>query len=159
MLAVDVSVAAQCWSAAADTEATIKDAVSAVATAFPAECANAEVSVVLTDDARIRTLNRDWRGKDSPTNVLSFPSAESAAPGLPIALGDIVLAYESICREAADEGRPFRHHLAHLTVHGMLHLLGHDHEADDNAERMEDAERRILATLGIPDPYSDPAET
>jgi probable rRNA maturation factor len=114
-----------------------------------------ELSLVFTDDENIRELNAEWRGKDKPTNVLSFP-AFPAAKGdpLPPMLGDIVLAFDTVEREAQDEGKPFEAHLAHLIVHGFLHLLGYDHEAEEDAEKMEGAERRILARLAIPDPYA-----
>lgn len=120
-----------------------------------------EVSVLLTDDAAVRALNREWRGQDRPTNVLSFPALEPhelrAAAGrpqpLPLHLGDIVLALETVLREARSEGKPIEHHLAHLVVHGTLHLFGEDHEDDDRAAAMELLETRILAELGVPDPY------
>jgi len=113
-----------------------------------------EISIVLTDDAHIRALNREWREKDKATNVLSFP-AMPVRPGvaLPPLLGDIVLAAETIRREAGLEEKPFEHHLIHLMVHGFLHIVGYDHETDAEAEEMEAAERRILARLAIPDPY------
>lgn len=114
-----------------------------------------ELSLVFTDDAHIRDLNAQWRGKDKPTNVLSFPAFSGAfGDRLPPMLGDIVLARETIAREAELDGKPFDHHLVHLIVHGFLHLLGHDHETDEMAENMEDVERRILAGLAIPDPYA-----
>lgn len=114
-----------------------------------------ELSLVFADDAQVRALNRDWRGKDEPTNVLSFPAMPLPPGGeLPPLLGDIVLAAETVRREAEAEGRPFESHLAHLVVHGLLHLLGHDHEEDGQAEIMEDVERRVLARLAIPDPYN-----
>ncbi len=113
-----------------------------------------EISIVLTNDAHIRALNREWREKDKATNVLSFP-AMPVRPGvaLPPLLGDIVLAAETIRREAGLEDKPFEHHLIHLMVHGFLHIVGYDHETDAEAEEMEAAERRILARLAIPDPY------
>jgi probable rRNA maturation factor len=114
----------------------------------------AEVGILFTDDAHIRVLNGRWRGKDKATNVLSFP-ATPVRPGvtLPPILGDIVLAAETIRREAGLEEKPFEHHLIHLVVHGFLHILGYDHETDAEAEVMEAAERRILGRLAIPDPY------
>lgn len=113
-----------------------------------------ELSLVFTDDAHIRELNAAWRDKDKPTNVLSFPlvAMEPGAP-LPPMLGDIVLACETVGREAEAEEKPFEHHLAHLIVHGFLHLLGYDHETDQQAGEMEGIERRVLAELAIPDPY------
>lgn len=112
----------------------------------------AEISVLLSDDAEIRTLNKTWRGKDKPTNVLSFPLGDHAGGG-DAPLGDIVLAYETVSREAAERGLDLGHHAAHLVVHGMLHILGYDHGNDEDADHMEGLEVRILATLGIPNPY------
>lgn len=114
----------------------------------------AELSIVLTDDAEQQELNRDWRGKDSPTNVLSFPQIEPFGPVIGI-LGDIILARETLDREAIELGKPFEEHFTHLVVHGFLHILGYDHIEDDEALVMEGLETRILATLGIPDPYED----
>ena len=117
--------------------------------------AESELSLVFTDDAQIRTLNAGYRGKDKPTNVLSFPAfpAKRGAP-LPPMLGDVVLASETIRREAALEGKPVDHHIAHLIIHGFLHLIGYDHETDAEADEMESLERRALALLAIPDPYA-----
>jgi probable rRNA maturation factor len=111
----------------------------------------AELAIVLTDDSAIRQLNHAWRGKDAATNVLSFPTAQSG--GEPRLLGDIVLAHETIAREARAEHKPFADHVAHLAIHGFLHLLGYDHAQSADAETMEAAERDILHRLGIPDPY------
>jgi probable rRNA maturation factor len=109
---------------------------------------------VLTDDAAVRRLNRDWRSIDEPTNVLSFPAAAPPAAGAgPCLLGDIIVAYETVAREAGTEAKPFAHHLAHLAVHGFLHLLGYDHDSNEDAEQMERLEAKILARLDIPDPY------
>jgi probable rRNA maturation factor len=116
---------------------------------------HSELSVVFSDDAHIRTLNADWRGKDKPTNVLSFPAFPLAKGGpLPPMLGDIVLAAETVAREAALEDKPLENHITHLVVHGLLHLLGYDHETDAEAEEMEAIERAALARLAIPDPYA-----
>ena len=118
-----------------------------------------EISVVLADDATVQALNRDWRGKDKPTNVLSFATLDDdeapVVPGAPLLLGDIILAYGT-CRAEADElGKPLRDHLSHLVVHGVLHLLGYDHEEDEaEAEEMEALETSILAGQGIADPYA-----
>jgi probable rRNA maturation factor len=109
---------------------------------------------VLTDDSAIRALNRDWRGVDRPTNVLSFPARPGPSAAGPALLGDIVIAFETTMQEARSESKPFEHHLAHLAVHGFLHLLGQDHDNDSDAETMEGIERVILARLGIPDPYA-----
>ena len=108
-----------------------------------------DVTILLSDDASVRDLNARFRGKDTPTNVLSFPASQTAHPHL----GDIALAYGVCAAEAADQGKPLAHHLSHLVIHGVLHLLGHDHEAEGPAEAMEAMERDILSTLGIPDPY------
>ncbi len=131
----------------------------AIAAAVPARARKAELSVVLTSDRAIRILNRRWRGRDKPTNVLSFPApvpAPARRPrGVPRHLGDIVLAYETVAREARQQGKPLDHHVAHLALHGFLHLLGYDHESHGQAEAMERRERRILARLGVPDPYAE----
>jgi probable rRNA maturation factor len=114
------------------------------------------ITLVLSNDAEVKTLNRDFRGKNKPTNVLSFPdgSVEFDETGKSIThLGDVVLAYETLASEAAAQGKALKHHLSHLTVHGVLHLLGHDHEAEREAARMEALEINILRTLGIANPY------
>jgi probable rRNA maturation factor len=116
-----------------------------------------ELSIVLSDDAEQRRLNRDYRGKDAPTNVLSFAAAGSAPPpGGPLLLGDVVLAFETLAREAAALGRPFADRLRHLVVHGTLHLLGWDHDDEPQATAMELLEIEILAKLGVSDPYREP---
>lgn len=116
-----------------------------------------ELSLVLSDDESIRKINAQWRQQDKPTNVLSFP-AFNTLPGQkpgPM-LGDIIIARETVEREAQQENKPFNHHLSHMIVHGMLHLLGYDHEEDAEAEQMEEMERKILLALAIPDPYAVP---
>jgi probable rRNA maturation factor len=116
-----------------------------------------EISLLLADDAAVQALNREWRGQDKPTNVLSFPAPEQpGAPG-PRHLGDVALAYETLVREAQREGKSLRNHAAHLIVHGTLHLLGYDHELEGQAEIMEALEAKALARLGIADPYRDMA--
>ncbi len=117
----------------------------------------ATLSVVLASDAAVRAENAAWRGKDAPTNVLSFPACGPAVPGEPPHLGDLMLAGETVAAEARAEGKPLDHHVLHLLVHGLLHLLGHDHERDAEAERMEALETVILARLGVPDPYGERA--
>ena len=119
---------------------------------------DAEVSMVFTDDARIQVLNRQYRGKDRPTNVLSFPAAPLVPGRLGPPLGDIVLARETIALESEAQGLDFADHLTHLIVHGFLHLLGYDHEAHGEAVVMERLETAILGRLGIADPYADPAD-
>ncbi|HEX9490829.1 MAG TPA: rRNA maturation RNase YbeY [Stellaceae bacterium] len=114
----------------------------------------AELSIVLGDDALVQALNRQWRGHDKPTNVLSFAALPpTLPPGAPRLLGDVVLAFETLAAEAAAQGKPLAHHLRHLVVHGVLHLLGFDHAAAGEAERMEALEVAVLAGLGVPDPY------
>lgn len=114
-----------------------------------------DVSVILTDDRRIRTLNRKHRGKDKATNVLSFPLMDSpTVPNEPTYLGDIVLAFETIDREAKEAGKPFAAHFIHLAVHGTLHLCGYDHVTEGQARTMERLEKETLAILGLPDPYA-----
>lgn len=115
-----------------------------------------EVSLLFTDDAAIRSINAEWRSQDKPTNVLSFPAFPVTPGKMPgPMLGDIILAHETLVREAHDLGKPFDEHLTHLLVHGFLHLFGYDHIEDDDAERMESLETRILAGLGLSDPYGD----
>ncbi|MDJ0608193.1 MAG: rRNA maturation RNase YbeY [Kiloniellales bacterium] len=119
-----------------------------------------EVSIVLADDATAAELNRRYRGRSGPTNVLSFGDLDGPGdpgPG-PRLLGDVVLARETIAREAVVQDKRLADHFAHLVVHGLLHLLGHDHQTAGEAAAMEDLERRILAGLGVPDPYRDAAE-
>jgi probable rRNA maturation factor len=115
-----------------------------------------ELAILLADDALVQRLNRDYRGKDKPTNVLSFPAADgSAIPdgGAPLLLGDVVLAGETVSREARAQRKPMAAHLSHLVVHGVLHLLGYDHVRAGEARRMEALETEVLAGLGIADPY------
>jgi probable rRNA maturation factor len=112
-----------------------------------------ELTILLSEDGEVRRLNRRWRGKDQPTNVLSFPSG-AAGPGGRVVLGDVALAFETLAREAAGFERPLCDHLSHLVVHGVLHLMGYDHKTPAEARRMEGLEVRVLAGLGIPDPYA-----
>jgi len=155
----EILVTAECWRTEAGAESVIRRAIAAAAEIAAADVGNAELAVMLTDDAGIRTLNTNWRGIDKPTNVLSFPALQPTGPGgsdnAPRMLGDIAIAYETTRREADDEQKPFDHHLSHLAVHGFLHLIGYDHENDADANAMESLEAKILAQLGIPDPYAD----
>ena len=117
-----------------------------------------ELGVTLADAANQRLLNRNYRGLDAPTNVLAFPVWELGTrlpPGAPVLLGDVVLALETVAQEAAEQKKPLANHLVHLTVHGVLHLLGYDHLTQAEAATMEPLERSILAELGVPDPYRD----
>jgi probable rRNA maturation factor len=155
----EVLVVADCWQGEPEAEAVIQRAIAAASEAVDADVGDAELAVMLTDDSGIRTLNGNWRGIDKPTNVLSFPALQPTGPSrpgdAPRMLGDIAIAYQTMRKEADDERKPFDHHLSHLAVHGFLHLIGYDHESEDEAEAMEALEREILAQLGIPDPYAD----
>jgi len=151
-LAIDVVVASDRWKESEKSEAIVRRAVTHAAAATPST-AGTELAIVLTDDSAIRLLNRKWRGVDAATNVLSFPTKKTNGHHSARHLGDIVLAFETIVREARGEKKPFAHHIAHLAVHGFLHLIGYDHERDEDAAAMEQTEREILRELAIPDPY------
>lgn len=154
-VAIDIAVEAGEWPAKRSLSTLARKAVAAALAEAGIATGASELSIVFTDDAHIRTLNAGWRGKDKPTNVLSFPAFPTKPGGpLPPMLGDIVLAAETVARESDLEEKPFDHHLMHLMVHGTLHLLGYDHEVEADAELMESLERRALATLAIPDPYA-----
>jgi probable rRNA maturation factor len=114
-----------------------------------------ELSLVLTSNDKIKKLNRDHRGKDYATNVLSFPMIDDqiTLPGMPVMLGDIVIAHDVVATEAKAERKTFPHHAMHMAVHGLLHLCGYDHETPGMARTMEKLERAILAKLGVPNPY------
>jgi probable rRNA maturation factor len=151
---IDVVIASARWHKAPRAARLVRRIITAAA---PTSARNAELSVILTNDRAIGALNRQWRGRDKPTNVLSFPTPKLVSKSVSKArhhLGDIVIAYETTAKEARDEGKPFDHHLAHLALHGFLHLLGYDHESHRQAETMERRERLILARLGVPDPYA-----
>ncbi len=149
---IDIVVASTLWTEQRSVKAPLRRAIREAASVT--STAVGEIAIVLTDDSAIRALNRDWRGKDAATNVLSFPAGEPRGTrGIPRLLGDIVIAYETTEREARAEHKPFMHHLLHLAVHGFLHLAGYDHAADDQAAAMERLEAAILARLGVPDPY------
>jgi probable rRNA maturation factor len=152
---VEVAIDAGSWPPEPELAALTRRAADRVlAACADAEAPDSELSVVFTDDARVRVLNAGWRGKDKATNVLSFPAFPHGARGVfPPMLGDIVLAAETVAREAEADAKPLADHIAHLIVHGILHLIGYDHESDAEAEEMENLERLILAGLGIPDPY------
>jgi probable rRNA maturation factor len=150
-----VLVESRRWKEPRVVKSLVRRAVNEAAAAV--STSGAELAIVLTNDSAIRLLNRDWRGTDAATNVLSFPAQN--AIGEPPLIGDIVLAYETIAREAREEGKPFAHHVAHLTVHGFLHLNGYDHQRNKDAEEMEQLERKILQRLAIPDPYRSLAKS
>jgi probable rRNA maturation factor len=145
-LDVDVLVQSQLWNEQPGATAAVREAINAAADEISSPAG--DVAVVLTDDDALRTLNKQWRGIDKPTNVLSFPAAKAGKM-----LGDIVIAYETMARESRDEGKEFTHHLAHLAVHGFLHLMGYDHQTDSEADAMEALESAVLARLHVPDPY------
>ena len=158
MIDVEVVVQSELWTGVCDVETLARRAVevgSEVAGRSSSE--RSELSVVLADDAQIRELNRVWRGKDSPTNVLSFPAASQRGVQSPKPLGDIALAFETVRREAEAEGKRLADHATHLIVHGFLHLLGFNHERDASAEEMEALEIEALRRLCIANPYSDVA--
>jgi probable rRNA maturation factor len=141
-----------------DAPTLIETAVSLALAGVDAGGRPIEVGVRLVDDGTIQALNRDWRGKDKPTNALSFPMGD---PGpvidadFPWLIGDIVMSYDTMLAESERDGKPMAHHVAHLAVHAALHLIGHDHEDEAEAEAMEGLEVALLAGLGIPDPYAD----
>ncbi|WP_269220060.1 rRNA maturation RNase YbeY [Brevundimonas vesicularis] len=142
---IEIEVEAEAWTGALpDAEAVVERAAQAALGAV-----KGDIAVLLTDDAAMRELNGRFRDKDKPTNVLSFPAPENAFPHL----GDIVLAYGVCATEAEAQGKTLADHLSHLVVHGVLHLLGRDHEDDTEAEEMEAEEREILAQIGVADPY------
>ena len=161
--AYQIEVSAPCPGWAQDcAEAETLAAGAARRALLCGEAPNAAVvDITLTDDDEQRTLNRTWRGKDAPTNVLAFPLMSldpdldvPVPPGAPLLLGDVVLAFETVRREAAEQNKTLADHLRHLVVHGVLHLLGYDHQDEAEAERMESIERELLAGLDIPDPYA-----
>ena len=157
---IEVTVEAEAWTTTVTDPAALvrRAALTTLRQVRPDLADRAIVSVLLTDDAAIRALNRDWRGKDKATDVLSFPAMDPdlpLAPGQTMLLGDIAVALETVERDAMADARPVAHHLCHMIVHGTLHLLGHDHETSDaDAHRMERLEIEILAMFDIPDPYA-----
>ncbi len=163
---IDVLIETDAWEVL-DLEALTEAAVKATLEALDMDAERCALSLLAADDARIAALNADFRGKPTPTNVLSWPAVERAAEtpgempdlpdlsadGPPVELGDIALAFETCAREAGEGGKTLAHHMTHLIVHGLMHCLGFDHETDADATLMEQLETRILATLGVPDPY------
>jgi probable rRNA maturation factor len=157
----DISVEDERWLSAGGFCALIPKLADATVAEVKLAPEGHAVSIALMSDAQVRSLNKAFRGKDSPTNVLSFPSASPVGSiwnqAGPVFLGDVALAYETVAREASEQGKPIQNHAAHLVVHGVLHLTGFDHETGSDAERMEATERLILGKFGIPDPYADDA--
>ncbi len=160
MITIDILIESSLWETPSGDdnetyETLARSCVDAVWARLELPQQETELSLVLTDDTSIRTINAQWRNKDKATNVLSFPAFDIApgdAPG-PM-LGDIIIARETVEREALEENKSFNQHLHHMIVHGLLHLLGYDHEDDEEAEEMEGLEREILHALAIPDPYT-----
>jgi probable rRNA maturation factor len=153
------------WNTLSSIETRVHDAVRAALIYHgtygrlqSASDLNAHTTIILANNAIVADLNQQWRGKTGPTNVLSFPVEDSypSQAGCTHPLGDIILAYETVLCESEEQGKRFQDHVMHLIVHGVLHLVGYDHETEDDAEEMEEHERRILANLGITDPYSTP---
>ena len=158
-VSVEVSLDCDAWLVACpDAAALAATAVRAALAVVGTTGAPVILGVILTDDSEQRRLNRTYRGMDAPTNVLAFALTDPATPapeGSPVLLGDVVLAFETVAREAAEQTKKLADHLAHLTVHGVLHLVGFDHLSEAEAEAMEAREVEILKILGVPDPYRD----
>ena len=155
-LAVDINAPSPLWRKLPRFRTLAREAIGAcVAETGLKALDGAEVSLLLADDAEVRALNARWRGQDKPTNVLSFPAAPPDRLAQSPTLGDIALAFETLAREAEASGVPLANHYRHLVAHGFLHLIGYDHQTDEEAERMEALERRVLARLGVADPYAD----
>ena len=161
---IEVALACAAWSRLCPTAESLMRAAAELALARGTTAlglawqGDVELGISLADDANQQQLNRDYRGRDKPTNVLAFPVWEPGTrlpSGAPVLLGDVVLALESVAQEAAEQEKPIGDHLVHLTVHGVLHLLGYDHLTGAEAAAMESLERSILAELGVPDPYRD----
>ncbi len=155
MITIDIMTESPLWGDSETYETLARACTDAVWARLALPQKPTELSLVLTDDASIRKINAEWRNKDKATNVLSFPAFDIAAGDAPgPMLGDIIIAYETVEREAGEEQKSFSQHLHHMIVHGLLHLLGYDHEDEEEAEEMEALEREILHALAIPDPYT-----
>jgi len=153
---IDINVAAVAWDGLDGLEALTRDSIAASLAESGARLVDGcEISVTFCDDAEIQELNAAWRGKDKPTNVLSFPTPGPLA-ARPL-LGDVIIAYETVAREAVEQEKTLRDHTAHMVIHGFLHLIGYDHETAAEAEEMESLERRIASRLGLRDPYAGEA--
>jgi len=152
---LDLTLEAGDWPAEKDLLRLAETAICATLSKGKLQVVDScELSLLFTDDASIRKLNGEWRDKDKPTNVLSFPGSDPTDDIYGPLLGDIVFGFETITAEARDMGVDFSDHLSHLTVHGLLHLFDYDHQESDEAELMEGLEKTILASLGIDDPYA-----
>jgi probable rRNA maturation factor len=159
----DIVIEDERWASVTGLEELIPNLAAETFRAVQLSPESHSVSVALLSDAEVHGLNKTFRGKDAPTNVLSFPSSTpvyaGARKGEPLFIGDVALAYETVVSEASAEGKTVLQHAAHLVVHGVLHLAGFDHDGEADAERMEAAEGAILARFGIPDPYRDDASS
>ena len=156
MITLDFAIESDLWAQIPDAEALAQRALAAAElNAGKILHPEAEVSIVLTNDATIRELNKNWRKIDKATNVLSFPAANLKKLAQSPLLGDIILSYETLAREAWQESKTIEDHYSHLIIHGFLHLLGFDHETETEAEAMEALEIKILAALNIANPYAD----
>lgn len=157
LLAIDVAVDDPRWyEIDDDPEAVVRRAVAAAVGRAGLADRRAEISIVLADDVRVQRLNRDFRNQDRPTNVLSFPMDQGGGPwdpAAPVMLGDVVLAFNTVAREAREQSKSPLEHTLHLVVHGVLHLIGYDHGTQAEARKMERLERKVLADLGVADPY------
>lgn len=158
-LTIDVVFEDDGWPDPACIKSHVQEAAAALA-AHPVMhgLKTSDACIALSNDAHVQRLNADFRGQDKPTNVLSFPAPVSPVPHAVEALGDIIIARETLEREAVEKGIPLADHLRHLTVHGLLHLLGYDHETETEAVAMENLETEILGKIGIPDPYGGPGD-
>lgn len=155
VITIDIAINDEGWPDEGRLQKLASVSVEAALARLGLQDAATELSVVFTSDAEIRSINNRWRHIDKATNVLSFPAFAIKAGQKPgPMLGDIILARETVEREAVEQGKPFHNHLIHLLVHGLLHLLGYDHENDEDAEIMERLERQIVHSLAIPDPYA-----
>jgi probable rRNA maturation factor len=153
-VSAEMTVECDSWRALSGLETFVAETLQAAVAASGDELAEgAEISLLFCDDARIRELNRQFRGQDKPTNVLSFPGPEPLESAQ--FLGDIAMAFETVAREAQEQGKTLEQHSRHMIVHGVLHLLGYDHEESDEAEAMEALEIDILNKLGVENPYRD----
>ena len=161
---LQIEIASALWGKVRGLEARLRQAAAVTLAHLPASLAKAaaagQMTVLLTSDKAVQTLNRDFRGKDKPTNVLSFPSYEkpdlvcAARLGAPLYVGDIAIAYAFTAKEAKVEGKILLDHVTHLTIHGILHLYGYDHDTPARAGAMERLEKHIMAALGLSDPYA-----
>jgi probable rRNA maturation factor len=156
----DIEQESPLWDAFPDAEAIAERALQIAGNKLSDQFRDgAELSILLSDDEHIRSVNQEWRGLDKPTNVLSFPAVEPHKIATTPFLGDIIIAYETVKREAQSENKDFADHFTHLVIHGFLHLLGYDHIEDADAEKMESLEIELLAELNIPNPYQDGSTT